>query len=127
MKCKTIGLFWAGGFTTFPKNVPPGESTGTRFRHREDGHNKFHRNKGNKALLDCVKPLTMRTTTATKARKLTSTCRPRVSKLFMAKGHTDYCGPVGRRRVETTVPYFSIDNAHLMYNAHPKVFRHSDL
>ena len=23
------------------------------------------------------------------------------------------------------VPYFSIDNAHLMYNAHPKLFRHS--
>ena len=22
-------------------------------------------------------------------------------------------------------PYFSIDNAHLMYNAHPKLFRHS--
>jgi len=23
------------------------------------------------------------------------------------------------------IPYFSIDNAHLMYNAHPKLFRHS--
>jgi len=23
------------------------------------------------------------------------------------------------------LPYFSIDNAHLMYNAHPKLFRHS--
>jgi hypothetical protein len=23
------------------------------------------------------------------------------------------------------VPYFSIDNGHLMYNAHPKRFRHS--
>ena len=25
----------------------------------------------------------------------------------------------------TILPYFSIDNAHLMYNAHPKLFRHS--
>ena len=25
----------------------------------------------------------------------------------------------------TKLPYFSIDNAHLMYNAHPKLFRHS--
>ena len=25
----------------------------------------------------------------------------------------------------TSVSYFSIDNAHLMYNAHPKLFRHS--
>jgi hypothetical protein len=23
------------------------------------------------------------------------------------------------------IPYFSIDNAHLIYNAHPKHFRHS--
>ena len=23
------------------------------------------------------------------------------------------------------IPYFSIDNAHLMYNAHPKLFRNS--
>ena len=23
------------------------------------------------------------------------------------------------------IPHFSIDNAHLMYNAHPKLFRHS--
>jgi hypothetical protein len=23
------------------------------------------------------------------------------------------------------IPYFSIDNAHLMYNPHPKLFRHS--
>ena len=23
------------------------------------------------------------------------------------------------------IPYFSIDNAHVMYNAHPKIFRHS--
>jgi len=22
------------------------------------------------------------------------------------------------------LPYFSLDNAHLMYNAHPKLFRH---
>jgi len=25
----------------------------------------------------------------------------------------------------STLPYFSIDNTHLMYNAHPKLFRHS--
>jgi hypothetical protein len=28
-------------------------------------------------------------------------------------------------RHTSIVPYFSIDNAHLMYNAHPKFFRHS--
>ena len=27
--------------------------------------------------------------------------------------------------IEIYIPYFSIDNAHLMYNAHPKLFRHS--
>jgi len=27
--------------------------------------------------------------------------------------------------VRKTIPYFSIDNAHLMYNGHPKLFRHS--
>ena len=27
--------------------------------------------------------------------------------------------------VSKILPYFSIDNAHLMYNAHPKLFRHS--
>ena len=26
---------------------------------------------------------------------------------------------------ELEVPYFSIDKVHLMYNAHPKLFRHS--
>ena len=25
----------------------------------------------------------------------------------------------------SNLPYFSIDNLHLMYNAHPKLFRHS--
>ena len=42
-------------------------------------------------------------------------------------------GPVverGKCRIRTEqelreLPYFSIDNAHLMYNAHPKLFRHS--
>ena len=28
-------------------------------------------------------------------------------------------------KVDCILPYFSIDNAHLMYNAHPKLFRHS--
>ena len=28
-------------------------------------------------------------------------------------------------RSSVELPYFSIDNAHLMYNAHPKLFRHS--
>ena len=28
-------------------------------------------------------------------------------------------------QISVQVPYFSIDNAHLMYNAHPKLFRHS--
>jgi hypothetical protein len=27
--------------------------------------------------------------------------------------------------IHTHIPYFSIDNAHLMYNTHPKLFRHS--
>ena len=27
--------------------------------------------------------------------------------------------------VDLKIPYFSIDNAHLMYNAHAKLFRHS--
>jgi hypothetical protein len=27
--------------------------------------------------------------------------------------------------IKMQLPYFSIDNAHLMYNAHPKLFRHS--
>jgi hypothetical protein len=30
-------------------------------------------------------------------------------------------------RYGSKVQYFSIDNAHLMYNAHPKLFRHSFL
>ena len=29
------------------------------------------------------------------------------------------------RTVKNYLPYFSIDNAHLKYNAHPKLFRHS--
>ena len=29
------------------------------------------------------------------------------------------------RYTKYKLPYFSIDNAHLMYNAHPKLFRHS--
>jgi len=36
---------------------------------------------------------------------------------------------LGVGRLETDIyiytPYFSIDNAHLIYNAHPKRFRHS--
>ena len=32
---------------------------------------------------------------------------------------------VWSRNVILFIPYFSIDNAYLMYNAHPKLFRHS--
>ena len=28
-------------------------------------------------------------------------------------------------KTDCNIPYFSIDNAHLKYNAHPKLFRHS--
>ena len=31
----------------------------------------------------------------------------------------------GNESSSVHIPYFSIDNAHLMYNAHPKLFRHS--
>jgi hypothetical protein len=31
----------------------------------------------------------------------------------------------GKLHMCNNVPYFSIDKAHLMYNAHPKLFRHS--
>jgi hypothetical protein len=31
----------------------------------------------------------------------------------------------GQWTLREEVPYFSIDNAHLMYNAHQKLFRHS--
>jgi hypothetical protein len=29
------------------------------------------------------------------------------------------------QNIKMKLPYFSIDNAHLIYNAHPKLFRHS--
>jgi hypothetical protein len=31
----------------------------------------------------------------------------------------------GHKNIRFKIPYFSIDNAHLMYNANPKLFRHS--
>jgi hypothetical protein len=46
--------------------------------------------------------------------------------------YTTFCGGINEDGVRKSkknnlIPYFSIDNAHLMYNAHPKLFRHSFL
>jgi hypothetical protein len=40
--------------------------------------------------------------------------------------NTYFLSPIasGQAKIEH-IPYFLVDNAHLMYNAHPKLFRHS--
>jgi hypothetical protein len=43
-----------------------------------------------------------------------------------SSGHADIrMEKVYKTDNEDKLPYFSIDNAHLMYNAHHKLFRHS--
>ena len=45
--------------------------------------------------------------------------------LRLARGTRSVETELRLHTLATILPYFSIDNAHLMYNAHPKLFRHS--